>query len=501
MPRRCYIPGCKSNYDSSLKDSNNNNKCETTFSFPKCPQRLARWLNAIPRKEWTPSKSSVVCAKHFSESDVIRFHEFKTPSGEIKKVSLAYPKLCESATPRKFPNLPNYLSSDPPRTRADPEKRRENFLQCGKKVLEDFLSEDVINNFEDLLKNFKNKIPLHNWDIKACSDKLLFYGLNFDIHNGCSVIRTLMIASDLTVRVYIKNNELYEKQLNWILNLDHKLERWSQLENLISHYNTVEDFEVEVTVVDMISRGLAVISKAYTQSETNDGFLYGTQLEIIIDQLTQIVSNKRRYKPSTIIMAFILYCQSPSCYDIVRDFFILPHKRYLQSISGSLAVSPKDEHHNKNYFASIIKTLSVRELVVTLIIDEICVTSRLDYRAQTVVGYAENDSSNKDEFAKTIVAFMVCSAFGNLNEIVKLWPVNNVKGNELASMTKEVINFVQECGCEVVPVVTDNHRINRTMFKTISGNGQTFPNPKDTKKNIFLLYDLYIFLKIYGKTG
>nr|CAH7766115.1 unnamed protein product [Callosobruchus chinensis] len=34
-------------------------------SFLKCPQRLVRWLNAIPRKNWTPSKSSVVCAKHF----------------------------------------------------------------------------------------------------------------------------------------------------------------------------------------------------------------------------------------------------------------------------------------------------------------------------------------------------------------------------------------------------------------------------------------------------
>nr|CAH7766116.1 unnamed protein product [Callosobruchus chinensis] len=113
----------------SLKESNNN-KCETTFSFLKCPQRLVRWLNAIPRKNWTPSKSSVVCAKHFSERD--------------KKVPLAYPKLCERAIPRNFPNLPKYLSSDPPRTWADQEKRRENLLQCDKKVLEFFLIEDKL---------------------------------------------------------------------------------------------------------------------------------------------------------------------------------------------------------------------------------------------------------------------------------------------------------------------------------------------------------------------
>nr|CAI5867679.1 unnamed protein product [Callosobruchus analis] len=64
--------------------------------------------------------------------------------------------------------------------------------------------------------------------------------------------------------------------------------------------------------------------------------------------------------------------------------------------------------------------LSARELVVTLVIDEIYVTSRLDYKAQTVVGYAENESSkkdeDKDEFAKTKVAFMVCSASYGLAE-------------------------------------------------------------------------------------
>nr|CAI5821908.1 unnamed protein product [Callosobruchus analis] len=73
-----------------------------------------KWLNAIPRKNWTPSKSSVDCAKHFSQFDIIWFHEFITPPCEIKKVPLAYPKLCENAIPRNFPNLPKYLSSHPP---------------------------------------------------------------------------------------------------------------------------------------------------------------------------------------------------------------------------------------------------------------------------------------------------------------------------------------------------------------------------------------------------
>nr|CAI5867680.1 unnamed protein product [Callosobruchus analis] len=134
----CCIPECKSNYVSSLKESNN--KCETAFSFPKCSQRLMKWLNVIPRKNWTPSKTSV----------------------RNKKVPLAYPKLSENAIPRNFPNLPKYLPSDSPRIRADPEKRRENLLERDKKVLDDFLSEDVIQNFEVLLKNFTTSAQLEH---------------------------------------------------------------------------------------------------------------------------------------------------------------------------------------------------------------------------------------------------------------------------------------------------------------------------------------------------
>lgn len=102
--------------------------------------------------------------------------------------------------------------------------------------------------------NFKNKITQYNWNVKTYPGKLLLHIINFDVHNGCCVSRSIMIAADLTVRVYIKYNELYQKELNWILNYDQKLGRWSQLDNLIYHYNSNEHVEEEVSVVDMISR-------------------------------------------------------------------------------------------------------------------------------------------------------------------------------------------------------------------------------------------------------
>lgn len=42
------------------------------------------------------------------------------------------------------------------------KKNGENLLKREEKVLEDFLSDDIVVNFEDLLKNFKNRISQHN---------------------------------------------------------------------------------------------------------------------------------------------------------------------------------------------------------------------------------------------------------------------------------------------------------------------------------------------------
>lgn len=317
MPRRCCVPECKSNYDSTLKQCNN--KCETTFAFPKCPKRVKEWLKAIPRKNWTSTKSSVVCAKHFCDSDIIRHHEFTTASGETKKVPLKYPKLVETAIPRKFEQLPKYLSSEAAKKRLDPEDRHQSFLHREEILIENFIQADCISNFNDFMENFRTKINLDTWEVKASDGKLYFYILNID--GLLTITRTILIDQDMRIKVYLKDKELSSNDLKWILSRDLKLERWSQLSNLLSHYKSANTNIQERSIIDMLNQGLEIISKAYLKCEEDDTFVYSKQLEIIIDQLHQMVSSKHRYKPVTIIMSFILYCQSPSCYNIIRDFF------------------------------------------------------------------------------------------------------------------------------------------------------------------------------------
>jgi hypothetical protein len=195
-------------------------------------------------------------------------------------------------------------------------------------------------------------------------------------------------------------------------------------------------------------------------------------------------------------MAFILYSQSASCYELIRSFLILPHKRYLQSISSSLQVSPNSElTKQQNYLVNVSKPLTSLERVVVLLVDEIYITARLDYRSKSTIGSAVTSPSN--EVAKTVLTYMISSAFGNLKEVVKFVPVKKIKGTEVTEITKQIINFVQDCGFEALCVITDNHSINRAMFKTLSKSFK-IENPKSPEKTIFLTYDfVHIFKNIW----
>lgn len=54
----CVVYGCKSN--SSLEQNVH------WFSFPKDQSRLKAWIHYCKRKDFTPTKHSRICGKHFS---------------------------------------------------------------------------------------------------------------------------------------------------------------------------------------------------------------------------------------------------------------------------------------------------------------------------------------------------------------------------------------------------------------------------------------------------
>ncbi|XP_050315878.1 THAP domain-containing protein 1-like [Anthonomus grandis grandis] len=233
MPSPCCVPGCKSNYKSSLRAGE---ASISVFGFPKDEHLKMKWLKAIPRDKWAPTQYSVVCAKHFDPNDIICEDNYLLPDGTLTKIKIKARLVC-SAVPQIFPNLPADLTKTVPLPKKSPDERNSEQQKCNELSNEAFEQLDYITNFQDLISNYSQKIVISDlWNVKIVGDtKLYFYTLN--LNDPCiTIINQISIDSDLHVKVFLKNNELSQNNLKWILPFELKLSRWSQLENLLTRY-------------------------------------------------------------------------------------------------------------------------------------------------------------------------------------------------------------------------------------------------------------------------
>lgn len=79
MPDKCCVPNCNANYASTEQGYT------TVFRFPSDPNLRQEWIRKIPRKNWEPSKWSVVCVNHFSDNVVLKVERYKDATGEWKE--------------------------------------------------------------------------------------------------------------------------------------------------------------------------------------------------------------------------------------------------------------------------------------------------------------------------------------------------------------------------------------------------------------------------------
>ncbi|CAN8030053.1 unnamed protein product, partial [Ixodes persulcatus] len=118
MPDKCCVPACSINYRTGEKAQ--------VFSFPKDEVLRTKWLRAIPRKYFAPTKNNKVCALHFVESCLERTTSYTDPrTGRVLEVSLKVPRLRRRSVSTLFPGCPSYLSKqDGCPSRLSPESKR-----------------------------------------------------------------------------------------------------------------------------------------------------------------------------------------------------------------------------------------------------------------------------------------------------------------------------------------------------------------------------------------
>ncbi|CAH1999974.1 unnamed protein product [Acanthoscelides obtectus] len=88
----CALQSCANRTEVDKKNTTG----KTFHRFPRNADRCQLWVKFVNRGEWTPTRSSVICSKHFSEESFDRTTKF-------------YVNLKPNAVPTIHPNQNHHL--------------------------------------------------------------------------------------------------------------------------------------------------------------------------------------------------------------------------------------------------------------------------------------------------------------------------------------------------------------------------------------------------------
>ena len=156
----CIAPGCTSGYGKEKLPPGVSSHC-----FPKDPIKRAKWIQAIPRRNWNPLKKAVICSLHFDKED---FKDNRIDSNTSRDLGALKRKcLKEDAIPRKYPGLSKYLSKSRPKERSKTvtsSARVQKQIHSAETAACSFLQADRVLTFQDLLKTDSHEFP-SSWNV------------------------------------------------------------------------------------------------------------------------------------------------------------------------------------------------------------------------------------------------------------------------------------------------------------------------------------------------
>lgn len=170
------------------------------------------------------------------------------------------------------------------------------------------------------------------------------------------------------------------------------------------------------------------------------------------DVVQEVVREVKKVKYSNITNFVSAGKSSGSIPPEIQTEFAPSNRAYNYTITNlkkyfDLSVTDNNVYKDKKLYVSIVvesNKLSMEEFKWVLPID-------LDYS-----NFSESLSIVPDYLLPTTtITFMVCSPLGSVNEAVKILPVANVDYFEMLVIVKNVVEFIQKCGFEVMCMMTD----------------------------------------------
>ena len=502
MPRKCSIIGCRGNYNKRKGETDDNKV--SVFRFPKDTQRRAEWLRKIPQGNLHLDEITddmVICEKHFDPRFVIRDWIGHRPDGSTFTFPRDAPCLTDDAMPTLFPNVPSYLSSAVPQKRKNPDDRRADLDARDNAMFRSWLDEDIVHSFDDFKSQLSSQAAdiLKEWTVVYKTDFVLF--LYVDLSSCPTIVASFKVLQDMTLHIYDSAQELDTARLVYLLGDDLRVSRWSHLPNICSHLLNLSvpsrmstDDVVQIIVGRM--RQLVDDQNGAEESKIHDS------LNFLLEQFQLLFAVQKRYSPQCLLLAFKIYCSSRSTYSYLRDSCLtLPHMSYLRQLSSCFSESSKTLTGDDSHFVYLKQKCSMiaeHERLSALLIDEIYVSPKIDFKGGSLQGFAENTAADADSVeATTVQAFMLTSVLSKNKDIAALQPVKNLDASFLNDSLLKVIRLVEQAGYKVVVVISDNNRVNRNALAALCGGDlrPSIEHPCDPTRRLFFLFDSVHLLK------
>lgn len=489
MPTSCCVPGCKSNYntDSSV----------TVFRFPKDPIQCQKWLNAIHRANFTPSKRSVVCIRHFDERYIVREDSVTKPDGTVLTVKRQRVKLAADACPTVFENQPVYLTRNLPPPRRDPASRREEIRQREEDRKSQVKILDTINSLSDIKERYKLKCDDHaikHFHLHASEDTLNFFSVYQTKRGNVKVLISLLISKDLSFNVLSRDDIIINDDPK-ILEISYGRKRlclWSQLNALLEYlFNENRQININCSTEDHISSVNSSLGSLIDDCLDNPDV--SKRLTFLQEQFNLLFKKKVSYCVNTLVWFATLLFAFPGSYNYIRvaKLLTMPHPKYLNKFTFKLGVNTSGlQSGHMDYLKKKVSVLEENEKLCCLLLDEIYVKPEITYKGGKVEGLVVNDQ-NAPEPASTVQVFMISSIMSKYKDVVGLFPIKNLSSDMLFTLTNLVIKLLTEIGFKVFCLISDNNRVNRNTFERFCGGTlQTkFVNPYCESQNIYVMFD------------
>ncbi|KAF4517055.1 hypothetical protein B566_EDAN004675 [Ephemera danica] len=413
MVQYCAAYGCSNN----RKDRDKN---EEKYSFHKFPLKnkvlCQKWIQALKRANFRPSKHSVLCSDHF-ESTCFFTTGWTTRKCLNEDAQLNNTQCRENIIVGPINLSANCIDDDinnaqqlPP-----PQTQEKRYLPCVDTTRENITATETLRNVDD-------NEPLD--------------------------LRTSTLSTTTK-----RNSEMREGKERLKLRYKRSCKKIVTLENIISSLK--ENNLASETACDLLLASVPDSAKPI---------------------LERMLSGKLRgeYPPELRSFAITLSFYSTKAYEYVRKTFnnSLPNTRTLEKWYQTVDASPGFHTEAMNAISLRVQEAELKgeKVLLSLMVDGMSIKKKIELVGSEVCGYvdfgATIESDQQDE-AREALVFLVNAMNSNWKVPIGYFLIAGIDGTELASLIKKGLSLLHNTGAIVTSLTFDGHPMNINAAKAL----------------------------------